>query len=73
MAFAAVRAAVKAAFAFGEFLSAVCTLLSSKWMSTSRSLSSRRLTCTDRNPLAELSTNLSINVDTYLCKQLPYE
>lgn len=60
MAFAAVRAAVSAAFAFGEFLSAVCTLLSSKWMSTSKSLSSRRLTCADRNHSADLWLNKAV-------------
>ncbi|KAI5403440.1 hypothetical protein KIW84_050855, partial [Lathyrus oleraceus] len=44
MAFAAVLAAVRAAFAFGRFLNEKCSLLSNKSMSTRRSLSSNRLT-----------------------------
>ena len=45
MAFAAVLAAVRAAFAFGWFRRDKCTLLSSKWMSTRSSLSSSLFTC----------------------------
>ena len=48
MALAAVRAAVSAAFALGALRRAVCTRLSSRWMSTSSSLSSSRFTCSGR-------------------------
>lgn len=50
MALAAVRAAVSAALALGTLRSAWCARLSSRWMSTSSSLSSRRLTCARRRP-----------------------
>ena len=49
MALAAVRAAVSAALALGALRRAVCTRLSSRWMSTSSSLSSSRFTCRERN------------------------
>ena len=45
MELAAVRAAVRAAFALGRFLRAWWALVSSRCTSTSSSLSSRRLTC----------------------------
>ena len=45
MALAAVRAAVRAAFAFGWFRSEWCVRLSSRCTSTSSSLSSSFFTC----------------------------
>lgn len=45
MALAAVREAVRAALALGKFFSAWWVRLSSRWMSSSSSLSSSRFTC----------------------------
>ncbi len=56
MALAAVLDAVRAALALGRFLRAWCVRLSSRWMSSSSSLSSRRFTVhsTHRHQAASL-------------------